>query len=308
MGRLYKPAGRPAQKDASMFGLGGMYAEGGSWAAAAGDRRFWGDAARWKTTLAAGLGEVKYPVHLADGIVKITLPVIQKLEGGLLKVAYEAADDLWVTGGVSVASTRLSVGDLSLSGASSASVDVGTIDLVNFPLSVDWDTRSDQFYPRDGLRASVEATVSDGSFGSDYDYVNYAASINGYRPFGPRHTLAWRLAGEWSTGKAPFFLLPWYGSGVDLRGYAPGTYIGKRLAAAQAEWRWQATQRIGLVAFAGVGGVWGEVPIFEQEDFLPAGGVGLRWRLAEKFPVNFRVDYAWGRGDEVLLISVGEAF
>jgi hemolysin activation/secretion protein len=95
---------------------------------------------------------------------------------------------------------------------------------------------------------------------------------------------------------------------VDLRGYAPGTYIGRSLAAAQAEWRWQATQRIGLVAFGGVGGVWGDVPIFEQDDFLPAGGVGLRWRLTEKFRVNFRIDYAWGKDDEVLLISVGEAF
>lgn len=41
---------------------------------------------------------------------------------------------------------------------------------------------------------------------------------------------------------------------------------------------------------------------------LQAVGLGLRWRLTEKFRVNFRVDYAWGKDDDVLLISVGEAF
>jgi len=110
------------------------------------------------------------------------------------------------------------------------------------------------------------------------------------------------------SGDPPFFAYPWYGSGVDLRGYTPGVYVGKSLLAAQAEWRWQATRKLGLVAFAGGGGVYGKVAPFKQDDWLPAGGLGLRWRVADKYRVNFRIDYAWAKGDETLIVSVGEAF
>jgi hypothetical protein len=40
----------------------------------------------------------------------------------------------------------------------------------------------------------------------------------------------------------------------------------------------------------------------------PAGGVGLRWRLTRQNRLNFRIDYALGRDDDSLIISVGDAF
>jgi len=310
-GRLYKPADKPAQKQASLFGVGGVYAEGGSWAAAAGDRRFWGPRAEIRTTLAGGIGEIGYPVVVVSpDLLNLSIPVTQEFSGGKLDVGYEVREHLWLSAGFKFASTEITATGIELGkeGKDLALEPSVRIDLALISLSADWDSRSDQFYPRDGSLIDLEVNVSDSVYGADKDYVVFELSYNGYAAFGAHHTLAWRLAGQHATGDPPFFALPWYGSGVDLRGYTPGTYIGKSLAAAQAEWRWQATKRIGLVAFGGVGGVWGEVPVFEQDDFLPAGGVGLRWRLTEKFRVNFRVDYAWGQDDEVLLVSVGEAF
>jgi outer membrane protein assembly factor BamA len=288
-----------------------MYAEGGSWAAVAGDRRFWGAQSDVRSTLAGGAGEVFYPILvIAPSLVNLRIPVSQQFTGGLVKLGYEAREHLWLNAGFKFARTEIRATGIEITeeGRNLALAPEISIDLAMLDLSAEWDSRSDQFYPRDGSLVSLDVGLSNEAWGADRDYTVYEISYDGYRALGESHTLAWRLAGKTVTGDPPFFALAWYGSGVDLRGYTPGTYIGKSLAAAQAEWRWQATKRIGLVAFGGVGGVWGDVPFFEQDDFLPAGGVGLRWRLTEKFRVNFRIDYAWGKDDEVLLISVGEAF
>ena len=310
-GRLYKPADWPAQKQTSMFGIGGMYAEGGSWAGVLGDRRYWGEQSKIRSTLVGGAGEVFYPVIVVSpSLVNLKIPVSQQFTGGMAKLGYEARENLWLNAGFKFATTEIHATGIEISDDNRqvALEPRITIDLAILSLSAEWDTRSDQFYPRQGSLVSADVGHANSAYGSDSNYTVYELSYNGYQPIGQHHTLAWRLAGKYAAGNPPFFALPWYGSGVDLRGYTPGTYIGKSLAAAQAEWRWQATKRIGLVAFGGVGGVWGDVPVFEQDDFLPAGGVGLRWRLTEKFRVNFRIDYAWGKDDEVLLISVGEAF
>lgn len=305
VGRLYRQSDEPAQADASMFGTGGMYAEGGSWAAAVGDRRYWGERASLRSTLAIGAGEVGYPVEAAPGL---SLPVTQGFRGGSLSLSWEALDRLWLTAGYRYASTEIRIERLEIANEELSIEPAYTVELAQLRLGAEWDSRSDEFYPRDGMLASSTADVANAIFGSDRDYVAYELAFNGYRSIGERHVLAWRAAGRTAWGDPPFFALPWYGSGVDLRGYAPGTYIGRTLAAAQAEWRWQATRRLGLAAFGGVGGVWGDPGAFEQDDFLPAGGVGLRWRLTDEFRVNFRLDYAWGKDDDVLLIAVGEAF
>ena len=307
LGRLYRQVDKPAQTQASMFGVGGMYAEGGNWAAVAADRRFWGQGAV-RSTIAAGVGEIGYPIELSAIYQGARLPVIQTFSGGTLELGYEARKYLWLSAGFKVATTDITIKNLQLSNSNFSLTPKQTIDIRLATLSADWDSRSDQFYPTGGNLISAEAGVSDTALGSSNSYQVYELSYNGYQTLSEHHTLAWRIAGKTTAGDTPFFALPWYGSGVDLRGYTPGTYIGKSLMAAQAEWRWQVTHRIGLVAFGGVGGVWGSVPFFRQDDFLPAGGVGFRWRLTDKFRVNFRVDYAWGKDDEVLLISAGEAF
>jgi len=62
------------------------------------------------------------------------------------------------------------------------------------------------------------------------------------------------------------------------------------------------------VVFGGVGGVAKSASEFAWEDFLPSGGAGLRFRLKQNLPVNFRVDYGFGRYGNTLSIGVLEAF
>ena len=304
--RLYKPADQPNQPRASMYGVGGMYAEGDSWALAAADRRYWADG-KVRSTVAAGGGEVYYDLALDSLRQGLRAPVQQSFRGGVLDVAYHLGEHLWVGGGLKFASVSTGIQGFDL-GAVDSSVFPGKYRMGILAIKAEQDSRSDEFYPTDGALLRADIWISTTVLGSDSDYVKYEVSYNRYFAFGDRNVLAWRIAGQTVTGNPPFFADPWYGAGVDLRGYTPGVYVGKSLLAAQAEWRWQATRKLGVVAFAGAGGVYGTVQPFRQDDWLPSGGLGLRWRVAEKYRVNFRVDYAWGKGDEQLLISVGEAF
>ena len=304
--RLYKPADRLDQPRASMYGAGGMYATNGSWALAAADRRYWDDA-RIRTTLAVGTGEVRYDVGVNNSGQELSTAVKQVFHGGVLDVAYHLRDQLWVGGGVKFARVATSIPGLELN-ANDAALFPGEYAMGIFNVKAERDTRSDEFYPTDGSLVHADINVSATALGSDSNYAKYEVYYNRYELIDERNTLAWRVAAQTVSGEPPFFAFPWYGSGVDLRGYTPGIYVGKSLLAAQAEWRWQATRKLGFVAFAGGGGVYGKVPPFKQDDWLPAGGLGVRWRVADKYRVNFRIDYAWAKGDETLIISVGEAF
>jgi len=66
--------------------------------------------------------------------------------------------------------------------------------------------------------------------------------------------------------------------------------------------------RFGIAAFGGFGGVGSKFSEMGFSDLLPAGGGGLRFRLTKKYPINYRIDYGFGKGGSTLSIGVMEAF
>ena len=67
-------------------------------------------------------------------------------------------------------------------------------------------------------------------------------------------------------------------------------------------------KRLGVVAFAGIGGVANRWNAFRSDEFLPAAGAGLRFKLDKKNHINYRIDWAIGRAGRTLSIGIGEAF
>ena len=65
---------------------------------------------------------------------------------------------------------------------------------------------------------------------------------------------------------------------------------------------------LGLVAFGGIGEVAPDGDGFRTDQFLPAGGTGIRFLLSKKFHVNLRTDFAWGKDNFTWSMGVGEAF
>lgn len=305
-GYLYQPKDAVIRGRHSVAGVGGMYTEGESWALAGGHRAYW-SRERYRTTLGLGTGELNYDLELTIQDVAGKVSLAQEFEGGKLGAEIKVGSHGWLGLGVTYGETVVRVASATVAPPAELRPDA-TITLTNLVASGEWDSRDSDMYPRTGRQAEAEAQFSRQDLGSDSDYERLKLEYNGYHSINERQVLAYRIAGEFVSGDAPFFALAWFGSGVDLRGYTPGRYIGTSMIAAQTEWRWQATARWGFVAFGGAGKVSGVLGDVDTSEWLPAGGAGVRFRLLKSLDLNMRADYAWGRDDSTFTLSVGEAF
>ena len=177
-----------------------------------------------------------------------------------------------------------------------------------------WDTRDSVFYPKSGFLTEVASDFFSTGLGSKWSYQFYRVSFNKYTKLSEHSVLAFRGMGCAAAGdRVPIYDMCLFGTMNDLRGYPGGRYQDRRMFATQGEYRWTLPSqgfmgRFGLVAFAGVGAVGSKFSEIGTDDLLPAGGGGVRFRLLKKYPVNFRVDYGFGKDNRTLSIGVMEAF
>ncbi|HZF14594.1 MAG TPA: BamA/TamA family outer membrane protein [Steroidobacteraceae bacterium] len=171
-----------------------------------------------------------------------------------------------------------------------------------------YDTRDSTYYPRSGIALDAGIDYYAESLGSDVDVNRYEVNYRQYKTLRGRDVLAWQ-AYLCATGKdPPFFMQCQIGPMSLLRGYAYGVHRGDAMAAAQAEYRWQVRPRWILAAFAGIAEAAPKFGDFSLDETLYSGGVGVRYVVEPKNGVTLRVDYAQGKDEGTLYVSVGEAF
>jgi len=170
------------------------------------------------------------------------------------------------------------------------------------------DSTAGSFYPRNGSIFSFTADFFAKALGSNRTYQTYKAYYNGYRSLGDKQILAYRVMGCSVSDNTPFFDLCLYGTSSDLRGYTGGEFQDRRMFATQVEYRRELKYRLGVVGFAGVGGVAPSLGKFRLDTLLPAAGLGLRFNVDKKNHINYRVDLGFGRSGHTLSMSVTEAF
>jgi hypothetical protein len=305
-GYLYGASENESNARHSVAGAAGMYAEGGSWAALAAHRGYWSDQ-EFRTTVALATGDLLYDLQLEAGGEENELRMGQEFNGAMVQGAARLGQNGWLGIGFMRGETDVRVRN-STPPFLADIIPPAQIAISNLLLNGEYDNRDSDLYPRSGQYAQAEGLISSEDLGADSNYQSLELEWNSYRPFGGNNVLALRVAGKIVDGDAPFFALAWFGTGVDLRGYTPGRYIGESMVALQAEWRWQATPRWGFVAFGGTGKVSGALGDIDTDPWLPAGGLGVRFRLTKALPLNMRADFAWGRDDSTFSLAVGEAF
>ncbi|QDK37448.1 BamA/TamA family outer membrane protein [Bdellovibrio sp. NC01] len=172
---------------------------------------------------------------------------------------------------------------------------------------VQMDERDNSFYPTKGYLANLNLQFYMESLGNVTNFQRYKADYNYYHSLDANKVLAARAYFQANVGDVPFYDLAMFGMGSDLRGYKAGKYRDKVIWATQAEYRQRFTDHWGAVAFAGVGDVAHSVSDLELKDLLWSGGLGARYRIAARNPIDFRVDVAYG--DEwSWYFSVNQAF
>jgi Omp85 superfamily domain len=181
--------------------------------------------------------------------------------------------------------------------------------LTSVGFSIKRDTRPNRFYPVSGTVLEFTSDFFANGFGSKYSFQSYRVTFNKYWTVSKSQILAYNAFFCGTGGQPPFYGNCIYGTNNELRGYEAGRYLDTYMIATQLEYRLHLPKRFGLVAFGGIGGVaHGSAEFLRSNNFLPAGGAGLRFMLNKAYHVNLRADVAGGRGEHTFSMGVSEAF
>jgi outer membrane protein assembly factor BamA len=307
---LYNPPFAGTNSPPWTTGAGGFYSDNGSWGAGAAHKMNWKED-RWRLLGVAAYADLRYDffgVGENAGDAGQSVPLRQTAVAGVVELLREIGHRWYVGGRYMVGTVRTSL--------DSDSTNLPPA-LAGFPIQLDArlssfggrlqrDTRDNSFYPTRGTLIDFDANFFDCALGSDFTFQTYALACNYYWARATNHVVALRGYGRAASGDVPFFALSSFGSHADLRGYTPGRYRDRLMFAVQGEYRWRIRERLGIVAFGGVGSVAPEIGQFDK--LLPSVGAGARFVVARKNNISLRFDAAWGRDETVFYFGVGEAF
>src|SRR3977135_2866075 len=176
-------------------------------------------------------------------------------------------------------------------------------------LRLNRDTRPNRFYPTTGTLLEFTSDFFSKGLGSRYSFQAYRFTFNKYGSLSKNQVLAYNLFVCGTGGAPPFYGNCIYGTNNELRGYTAGQYLDRYMIATQLEYNLVFPKRFGVVGFGGVGKVVpGGSQLFRLNNFLPAGGGGVRFQLSKKYHVNLRADIARGKDTWTWTMGVGEAF
>jgi hypothetical protein len=170
------------------------------------------------------------------------------------------------------------------------------------------DSRPNRFYPIGGSYIDFTANFFAKKLGSKYSFQSYNVTFSKYVSVGGKQVLAYNAFGCATGGEPPFYGNCIYGSDNQLRGYTAGRYLDRYMMTTQLEYRLVLPWRFGLVGFGGIGGAIPGEDQLRTKQFLPAGGTGIRFLMSEKYHVNLRTDFAWGKDNFTWSMAMGEAF
>jgi Omp85 superfamily domain len=170
------------------------------------------------------------------------------------------------------------------------------------------DSRPNRFYPVEGSLIDFTGDFYAESLGSKYSFQSYNLTFNKYFSLPKKQVLAYNLFLCATEGEPPFYGNCIYGARNELRGYTAGRYLDRYMFATQLEYRLVLRWRLGVVGFGGIGGVARNPGDFAADQLLPGAGTGIRFMLSNKFHVNLRTDFAWGKDNFTWSMGVGEAF
>jgi len=178
----------------------------------------------------------------------------------------------------------------------------------SFGAILNWDTRDNIFFPRQGHYYQLVAHISRRFLLSDFNTLSIKVDLRKYIPLLSGHTLAWQILLQAIGGEAPFKNYSKLGGDSIMRGYYSGRYRDRYLFALQGEYRLPLWKRFGLATFAGVGDVSSRLRNFRAVQFKYSFGFGLRFKIAPKEGTNLRLDFAWGKRSFGFYFTAGEAF
>lgn len=296
----------PEQKEkqpASVTGTAGMYTTNESWAFGVFHDAYWKNDT-WRFSGIAGVADVRLslitPEELGtdDGVG-------WRVQGAFLnlKMSRRISGD-WYAGAVArYIDTEQSIEFQS--GGEIFEFDLDAeISVVGAGVAVEYDTRDIPTGPYSGMHFKAEGLYNRRSSSGSGNYKNYSLALRSYHQLSDSLVLAWEARGCGRGGTVPL----WDACRIRLRGFAAFDYLGLASVSGQAELRWRAYKRFGLVAFAGGGWAGDSFATAGDDETTPSYGAGIRYEVLPAKRLNMRLDVGWSENSNGIYLSVGEAF
>jgi hypothetical protein len=174
-----------------------------------------------------------------------------------------------------------------------------------------YDDRHNVLNVRKGAFAELALLHYNTAWGSDFSFTSILSDNRWYQPLNHRNVLALQAYGQFTIGQPPFNQLSLLGGENLMRGYYTGRFRDKNQLAAQAEFRMLPlgfTKRWGAAVFGATGTVFNRFHQLSLNNFVLAGGAGLRFLLFPKKDIFSRVDLAFTKEGTGIYLFIGEAF
>lgn len=289
---------------ASSIGVGGFRSDNGSQGYGLGVNLFFNDN-RWLFKALFAEADIRYDLFTRVG----TLPIRQDGTLARFKLSYGVTSDLSFGGTLRYLNTRITPDAPGLPPIPPPYDTALGLELLSLGAIAEWDRRDDSVYPTTGSNLVVEAFSGMALSGGDLNYQKAFLLYDIYRKLGTSGVLAARVATCGASSETPFFDQCSLGGTDSFRGFSATQFLGLRSASLQLEYRHQVTTRLGATLFGGIGATGPTYSALDNDGVQIAGGIGARYRVSKKFPVDFSVDVSRNSLQENLLyIYVGQRF
>lgn len=301
------------QSTPSMLGLSVSYSDTDSATAALGAQLYWkADTRRLSLLAAAAEINNEYDDFLGSGLSVTTQDNVHTLGFRYLQQLREGG---WFAG-VQGVSTNYAVGAGDLFEGFLSQIGLSGFDATGLGLVFQHDTMDHQRDPTSGHLFTLHNFAYREGFGGETSFdvgfadLRWYRSLEGLSPRGSRRkpVIGIQIKGRF-TADAP---LSGYSS-VTLPGYTMGNYLSRHYSHILLDGRFPLTDKLGVVAFGGVGCQFGEdingSDIGCGDHTFPSVGVGLSYMLKEEASVLIRLEVAKGKNDnEALYLRFGHPF
>lgn len=288
----------------SFFGLAALRSSNGSEAYGAA-ANFAFDNNRWILETLYAKADINYDLFTSEG----ELPITQDADIGRIELSYGFTPDLSVGLAVRYLDTSVSLDGLDLPPIPPPFDQFLNMKIVTPALVAAWDRRDDTIYPTTGSNLQVEVARGFTLEGLTGDYSKAFVNYTHYWNPNPNGVIAARVSTCAASRETPFFDQCSLGGTDAFRGFPVTQFLDLRSASLQAEYRHQFTKRLGAIAFAGVGQTGDSFSDLSDGGTQSAYGLGARYRVSQKFPLDLSVDWAHNSDDEdQVYIYVGQRF
>lgn len=178
-------------------------------------------------------------------------------------------------------------------------------------LSLVYDNRQNVLNVREGYYSEWSFLRYQDWWGSDFNLTSFLVDQRAFKKLGQNQVLAGQVLGQFVNGAAPFHMLSLMGGESMMRGYYYGRYRENNLLAAQLEYRilpFSFSKRWGASFFMGAGQVFPEWQALQNQNWLLAGGGGIRFLIFPQKDIYTRLDLAFTEEGPGFYFFIGEAF